>query len=95
MANLPKGGCVTQVSIMRDVWDPLGLHLNQKDLKSGKKWPSYGQFTKGRFRDSCEYHARCKRSIRLHLNQTDLKLGRKWPSYGQLTHGRLREQYWD
>ena len=45
MANLPKGGCMTQASIMRDVWDPLGLHLNQKDLKSGKKWLSYGQIT--------------------------------------------------
>ena len=59
MANLPKGGCVTQVSIMQDVCDPLGLHLNQKYLKSGKKWPSYGQFTYGRLRDSSEYHVGC------------------------------------
>ena len=51
MVNLPQGGCVTQVSIIWDVWDPLGLHLNQKDLKSAKKWLSYGQFTKGRLRE--------------------------------------------
>ena len=57
MANLQMGGCVTQVSIKRDAWNPLGLHLNQKDLKSGKKWLSYGRFTNGRLRDSSEYHA--------------------------------------
>ena len=59
MANLLMGGCVTPMSIMRDVLDPLGLHLNQKDLKSGKKWLSYGQFTNGRLRDSNEYHVGC------------------------------------
>ena len=64
MANLPLGGCVTQVSIIRYVWDPLGLHLNQKDLKSGKKCLSYGQFSGGRLRDSSEYHAGCMGSIR-------------------------------
>ena len=64
MANLPKGGCVPQVSIIQEVWDPLGLHLNQKDLKSGKKRLSYGQFTKGRLRDSSEYHMGCMGSIR-------------------------------
>ena len=51
---------MTPVSIMRDVWDPLGFHLDPKDLKSGQKRPSYGQFTNGRLRDSSEYHARCK-----------------------------------
>ena len=57
MGNLPMGGCVTPVSVMRDVLDSLGLHWNQKDLKSGKKRPlSYGQFTNGRLRDSSEYH---------------------------------------
>ena len=64
MASLPMGGCVTSVSIMRDAWDPLGHHLNQKELKSGKKWLSYAQFTNGRLRDSSEYHARRKGSIR-------------------------------
>ena len=64
MADLPMGGCVTPVSIMRDVWDSLGLHLNQKDLKSDKKRLSYGQFTNGRLRDSSEYHVGCTRSIR-------------------------------
>ena len=52
MANIPKGGCVTQANIMQDLRDPLGLHLNQKYLKSGQKLLSYGQFTKGRLRDS-------------------------------------------
>ena len=33
MANLPMGGCVTPVSIMQDVWDSLGLHLNKKRSK--------------------------------------------------------------
>ena len=75
MANLPKGGCVTQVSIMQDVRDPLGLHLNQKDPKSDKKWLSYGQFTKGRLRDSSEYHARCKRSIRASFEPKRSKIG--------------------
>ena len=55
---------MTPMSIMRDVLDLLGLHLNQKYLKSGKKWLSYGQFTNGRLRDSNEYHAGCIRSIR-------------------------------
>ena len=45
MANLPMGGCVTQVVIMREVKNLLGLYLNPKDLKMGKKWPSYGPFT--------------------------------------------------
>ena len=36
---------MTPVSIMRNVSDPLELHLNRKYLKSGKKWLSYGQIT--------------------------------------------------
>ena len=55
---------MTPVSFMRDVWDPLGLHLNQKYLKSGKKWLSYGQFTNGRLRDSSEFYEGCMGSIR-------------------------------
>ena len=55
---------MTQVSIKQDLWDPLGLHLNQKDLKLGKKQLSYGQFTKGRLCDSSEYHMGCMGSIR-------------------------------
>ena len=54
---------MTPVSIMPDVWDQLGFHLNPKDLKSSQKWPSYGQFSRGRLRDSSEYHAECKGSI--------------------------------
>ena len=79
MANLPVGGCVTPVSIMRDVWDSLGLHLNRKDLKSGKKWLSYGQFTNGRLRDSSEYHARCMGSIRALFEQKRSKMGQEMP----------------
>ena len=36
--NIPMGDCVTQASIMRNVRDPLELHLNRKYLKSGQKW---------------------------------------------------------
>ena len=75
MADLPVGGCVTPVSIMRDVWDPLGLHLNQKDLKSGKKWLSFGQFTIGRLRDSSEYHTGCMGSIRALFEPKISKIG--------------------
>ena len=66
---------MTQVSIMQDVCDPLGLHLNQKFLKLRKKWLSYGQFTKRRLRESSEYHARCKRSIRASFEPKRSKIG--------------------
>ena len=76
---------MTQVSIMRDVWDSLGLHLNQKDLKSDKKRLSYGQFTNGRLRDSSEYHARCMGTIRASLEPKRYKIGQEtadlWPIY--------------
>ena len=52
MANLPNGSCMTPVSIMWDVWNQLGLYLNQKVLKLDKKRPSCGQFTNRRLRDS-------------------------------------------
>ena len=85
MANLPKGGCVTQVSIIWDVWDPLGLHLNQKDLKTGKKRLSNGQFTKGRLRDSSEYHTGSMGSIRASFEPKRSKIGQEtaelWPIY--------------
>ena len=66
---------MTQVSIMRDVRDPLGLHLNQKDLKLGQKWPSYSQFTHGRLRDSSEYHVGCTGSIRASFEPKRSKIG--------------------
>ena len=66
---------MTQVSIIRDVWDLLGLHLNQKDLKSGKKWLSYGQFTSGRLLDSSEYHTGCMGSIRASFEPKRSKIG--------------------
>ena len=66
---------MTQVSNMWDVGDPLGLHLNQKDLKSDKKRLSYGQFTNGRLRDSSEYHARCMGTIRASLEPKIFKIG--------------------
>ena len=66
---------MTQASIMRDVWDPLGLHLNQKYLKSSQKWQSYRQFTNGRLRDSSEYHAECKGSIRASFELKISKIG--------------------
>ena len=85
MANLPMGGCVTQVSIIQEVWDPLGLHLNQKDLKTGKKRLSYGQFTKGRLRDSSEYHMGCMGSMRASFEPKRSKNRQEttelWPNY--------------
>ena len=76
---------MTQVSIIRDVRDPLGLHLNQNDLKSGKKWLSYGQFTNERLRDSSEYHAGCMGSIRALFEPKSYKIGQEtvelWPIY--------------
>ena len=76
---------MTSVSIMRDVWDPLGLHLNQKYLKSGKKRLSYGQFTKGGLCDSSEYHMECMGSIRASFESKRSKIGQEtaelWPIY--------------
>ena len=85
MANLPLVGCVTPVSVMRDVLDPLGLHLKQKDKKSGKKQLSYGQFTNGRLRDSSEYHMGCMRSIGALFEPKSYEIGPEmaefWPIY--------------
>ena len=76
---------MTQVSIIWDVWNPLGLYLNQKVLKSGKKGPSCGQFTNGRLRDSSEYHAGCMGSTRASLEPKRSKIGQEmaefWPIY--------------
>ena len=76
---------MTQVSIIQDVWDSVGLHLNQKDLKSGKKWLSFGQFPIGRLRDLNEYHTGCIGSIRASFEPKTSKIGQKtaqlWPIY--------------
>ena len=78
---------MTQVSITLDVWNPLGLHssFEPKDLKSGKKWLSYGQFTIGRLRDSGECHAGCTGSIRAPCEPKISKIGQEmaelWPIY--------------
>ena len=66
---------MTPVSIMQDVWDPLGLHLNRKYLKSGQKWLSYGQITNGRLRDSSEYHSGCMGSIGASFEPKRSKIG--------------------
>ena len=79
------GGCVTPMSIMRDVWDSLGLHLNQKSLKSSRKRLSYGQFTHGRLRNSSEYQEGCMESIRASFEPERSKIGQEtaelWPIY--------------
>ena len=76
---------MTQASIMRDVRHPSGLHLNKKYLKSGQKWPSYSQFTKGRLRDSSEYQAGCMGSIKALFDPKISKIGQEmaelWPIY--------------
>ena len=79
------GGCVTPMSIMRDVWDSLGLHLNQKSLKSSRKRLIYGQFTNGRLRNSSEYQEGCMGSIRASFEPERSKIGQEmaelWPIY--------------
>ena len=85
------GGCANPMCIMQDVWDPLGLHLNQKDLKSGKKRLSFGQFTIGRLRDSSEYHTGCMGSIRASFEPKRSKIGLKMAEYYQLAKEMLRE----
>ena len=82
---------MTLVSIMRDAWDLLGLHWNQKYQKLGKKRLSYGQFTNGRLRDLSEYHAGCMGSIKASFEPKYLKSGKKWLSYGQFIKRRLRD----
>ena len=45
------------VILLRTTWDQrkvLGVHLCQKDLKSVKKWLSYGYFPSERLRDFIE-----------------------------------------
>ena len=68
---------MTQMSIMQDVRDPLGLYLKKKVLKSVKKRLSYGQFTIGRLRDLSEYHARCMGSIRASFEPKRSKIGQE------------------
>ena len=68
---------MTPVSVMRDVLDPLGLHLKQKNQKSGKKQLSYGQFTNGRLRDLSEYHVGCMGFIRTSLEPKRSKIGQE------------------
>ena len=76
---------MTPVSIMRDVWDPLGLYLNKKVLKSVKKRLSYGRFTNGRLCDSSEYHAGCMGFIRASFEPKRSKIRQEiaalWPIY--------------
>ena len=75
---------MTPVSIMQDVWDPLGHHLNKKKFFC-KKWLNYGRFTNGRLHDSCVYHARCMGSIRASFEPKRFKIGQEtvdlWPFY--------------
>ena len=74
---------MTPVSIMRNIRDALGLHLNPKHLKSGQKRQSYGQFTNGRLRDSSEYHARSMGSITFEpkISKVGPEMAELWPIY--------------
>ena len=76
---------MTLVSVTQDVRDPLGLHVNQKYLKSGKKRLSFGQFTKGRLRDSSEHQTRPMGSFRASFEPKISKIGQEtaelWPIY--------------
>ena len=76
---------MTPVSIMQDVLDSLELHLYKKDLKLGKKWLFYGQFTNRRLRETSEYHAGCMGFIRASFELKKSKIGQDtaelWPIY--------------
>ena len=76
---------------MWDVWNPLGLYLNQKVLKLDKKLLSCGQFTNRRLLTPVGIMWDVWDPFRLHLNPKDLKSGKKRLSYGQYTNGRLRD----
>ena len=80
---------MTPVSIMQDVWDSIGLHVNKKYLKSGKKQLSYSQFTNGRLRDSSEYHKGCMGSIRALFEPERSKIGQEMAELCRFTSGRL------
>ena len=71
------GGCVTQVSIMRDVWDPLGLYLNQKDLNGARNGRVMANLPKG----GCVTQASIMRDVwdplGLYLIRKYLKSGQK------------------
>ena len=82
---------MTPVSIMQDVLDSLGLHLYKKDLKLGKKWLFYGQFTNRRLRDSSEYHARCIGFIRASFEPKKSKIQQETKELWAFTKGRLRD----
>ena len=82
---------MTPVSIMRDVWDPLGLLLNQKYLKSNKKLLSFGQFTIGRLRNSSEYHTGCMGSLRASFEPKRSKIRQEMAELCRFTSGRLRD----
>ena len=81
---------MTPMSIKRNLLNLLGLHLNQKDLKSGKKRLSYAQFTNGRLRDSSEYRAGCIVSIGASFEQKISKIGQETAENGQFTNRCLR-----
>ena len=58
-------------------------------MKSGQKWPSYGQFTNGRLRDSSEYHMGCMRSIGALFEPERSKIGQEMAELCRFTSGRL------
>ena len=64
--------------------------MSQKDLKWGKIWLSFGQFTIGRLRDSSENHAGCMGSIRASFEPKRSKnQSRDGRVFFQFTNGRL------
>ena len=65
--------------------------MSQKDLKWGKIWLSFGQFTIGRLRDSSENHAGCMGSIRASFEPKRSKIGQEMAELCRFTSGRLRD----
>ena len=90
-ATMPCRSDCCHSSIKQDAWDLLGLHLNQKDLKSVKKHLSYSQLINGRLRDSSEYHAGYVLSIRASFESKRSEIRQEMAKYSQFTNGRLRD----
>ena len=82
---------MTEPSIIKNVEDPLRLHLSQKYVKCGKKWQSLVNLPMGGCVTPVSVMPDVWDSLGLHLNQKVLKSDKKRPSCGQFTNGRLRD----
>ena len=71
--------------------EALGLYLNRRDLKLGKKWLNYAILPVGGCVTLVSVTQDVRDPLGLHVNQKYLKSGKKRLSFGQFTIGRLRD----